>query len=615
MENNRYLLIDGELPKEVINSVIYVLHTDKKLKIENQALRQCCSVEVLDIEPKGWQDYSSDVEFERIRYERYIPVLGQKLRTIHGIQKSDLFWERMMGYTLLMHISHCRRVYKAGGLIRAGNFQVIQSKLITSRPSNIPNNEADHRNYFQHGDGGDEQLITVYNSIFSKIPSISLGECNANKGAPLGSRSFEKINQTPYKRIKSICTSCFAIFWEKVIEIIQKLISAKVIAIGVIWTQKSEVSTLLRSFGKVQVHTLNMGLKKEESRIDQFWRNFLAQPINEADDFDKFFFESLRLSAPKSWLESFHKRFDEAKNFLNIHSRVKHLINETLEEDCLLVMAEASDRGIRVIHSEHNYLQHQFLGNVVWYIERKVDEYWTLGWSSGCSEKIKPAGSFFRWSNPRLSSKKRIQILYISTVSIVKPPLLSSGYGESGSINVGGYMDMKEVFFQSLDQNLLSKIYYKDYPKFRRKNFYNHSSDNKFKVDYFHKFGYVDMDGETDVTDLIACSKFLVVDYLSTPWMQGLVSGIPMIILFNRDAYLLEKNHNNFFEELISCGIMHTNPKEAAKFLEKVLDNPTAWWQSNKVQIARRNFLGKNFGSPKQLIERMLGKSLRNNAP
>ena len=60
---------------------------------------------------------------------------------------------------------------------------------------------------------------------------------------------------------------------------------------------------------------------------------------------------------------------------------MRAIANESLDEDTSLVLAVAKERGLRTLYCEHNYLQHQFIGNIVWLLERKTDTYLSLGWS------------------------------------------------------------------------------------------------------------------------------------------------------------------------------------------------------------------------------------------
>jgi putative transferase (TIGR04331 family) len=63
-----------------------------------------------------------------------------------------------------------------------------------------------------------------------------------------------------------------------------------------------------------------------------------------------------------------------------------------------------------------------------------------------------------------------------------------------------------------------------------------------------------------------------------------------------------KKKHNNFFKELINSGIIHKNPISAAKLANSIVNDPASWWNTAKVQKARKNFLKKNLNIHNNLI-------------
>ena len=335
---------------------------------------------------------------------------------------------------------------------------------------------------------------------------------------------------------------------------------------------------------------------------------FSKAPSN-SDDFDKFFFASLFHAAPSTWLEAFSERLKSTRLFLKSFPKLTHLANETLDEDSLLVMAEAAELNIITIHTEHNYLQQQYLGNQVWYCLRKVDKYLSLGWSSPTSEKVIPAGSNFNWIERGAKKVADIPILYIGDCAMVKPPICSAGYGECGSPNAQRYIASKQSFFNALSGDVKSRIYYRDYPVSKRAEFQVHRLDDIFRDEYHSQFGTVDTDGRIDLTALLARCRILIVDYLSTPYLQGLIGNIPMIVLLNQDTYYLDDSYLGFFDDVIAAGIFHTDPVSAAAFLSHVVDDPNLWWQGASVQAARRDFVKQNFGEPEELDRRLIAFS------
>ena len=161
------------------------------------------------------------------------------------------------------------------------------------------------------------------------------------------------------------------------------------------------------------------------------------------------FFKSLKYSMPGTLIEDFKFRNQKAIKLLN-DKKVKHFFNESLSEDALLLLAHAAKQSIRTYYIEHNYLQHQFKGNAIWFIKRKFDYYLSIGWEDNKDLNHIPCSSNYDWSFINRKNKKNIDILFISALAQRNYPHFSAGYGECGDTNSELYIKMKKKFFKSL---------------------------------------------------------------------------------------------------------------------------------------------------------------------
>jgi putative transferase (TIGR04331 family) len=604
---NKTLLLDGDLPESIHGATIYVLHSDRALRLASQATKQSCTIQVLPIEAETRAAFAEDATFERKRYEKYIPLLSSRLREIHGIDRPDLYWERVLGFTLLIHIYNCRRVFRAGQLVADHGMSVTVTDQSAINLEHIPSDELEHREFFENGDGCDEQLMHVYlDQLQDKVP---IRGRKISPGGPIkiipSSSAFSSLKFY----IDSIWRNRSIVFQEFIVRLVRLLVSPKVLLLNVHWEKKARQHLELRSRGKVQACHLSLKTGAYENQINWEARAIFSKAPSGSDDFDNFFFSSLLHAAPSTWLETFSERVKSTRAFLKGFPKLTHLANETLDEDSLLVIAEAAELNITTIHTEHNYLQQQYLGNIVWYILRKVDLFLSLGWSSPTSEKVIPAGSNFNWIERGVKKVADIPILYIGDCAFVKPPMCSAGYGECGSPNAKRYIESKQSFFSALSPDIKAKIYYRDYPEFKRSLLPVHHLDDIFRDEYHSQFGTVDADGRIKMTALLARCRILVVDYLSTPYLQGLLGNIPMIVLLNQDSYYLDDSYLDFFDDVIAAGIFHTDPVSAAAFLSRVVDDPNRWWQGSSVQAARRSFVEQNIGKPEDLNRRLIAFS------
>ena len=104
-------------------------------------------------------------------------------------------------------------------------------------------------------------------------------------------------------------------------------------------------------------------------------------------------------------------------------------------------------------------------------------------------------------------------------------------------------------------------------------------------------------------------SELVVIDYISTAYLEALIMNIPTIFFWDPNSCYLNEDNLNFFDSLIAVGICQTDPIKAAMFVESIMVDPQAWWMSESVQQAKNDFLNANIGEPDVMIKYLLGLS------
>ena len=575
----------------------WTLTTDASLRFRKKNPRLSAGVRVIPTEASTYQQFKRSSNFEKKKYEKYVPILASRFRDLHGIEKSDLFWERCMGLTLLIHISSCYKVFQSVSWAKS------KGMFIAGKPSSLhkpqtPENEREYRALYQYSEEGDARLISCCAELFGM--SFCASHLIGKHEGHLVSNVRRYAN--PYFRLRNYFRRPdIALGWAAVV-VLRIFIKPKVLAVEVFWERPRRILVELLSFGKIRVIPRPRNKHNNDtSNISGLFRNRLAQAPDSADEFDKFFFETLCFAAPSTWIESWQDRYSFTCDQLTYFSSLKYAVNESLDEDSLLFLAEASDRGVQVVHSEHNLLQQQFVGNYIWHTYRKVDQYWSLGWSSSKYTNVMPVGSLFRWV-----SKKKLQlkydVLYVSGISLRKAPVHHSGYVASDAV---AYTDMKQAFFHSLSDRAIKKVYYRDYPLGRRAFLGVHFLDSDVVRKWSGKFLCVDTEDQEPTVDLVKQSRLVVTDYLSTVYIQAILSDVPTVVLVNASFLYLDDEYSEIYDEFIKVGIFHLNPRSAAKFIDQILDAPNKWWKSSSVVRAREAFLDENISSGNGLISKL----------
>jgi putative transferase (TIGR04331 family) len=541
---------------------------------------------------KEYEQLKSFSEFEKEKYLLYLPIIKQRLNHIHKVNESESFWERVLGLTFLIHIAQC---------VLAFNYikkKDLYNYVDKNQQIEVPWDEDGYRNTFVNSDIGRNLFYQfLYNPNYQIRYSKISNKPQVTKSA----------NQSFRKRIGTF--SLFELIREIIIITLQKIKSPKAIIFETYWDKQNIQKILFNSMFDIQYKSFNFDDEEIEAEVDLKKRSIIASTSAFTDEFDKFFFKSLKYCMPTSIIERFHSRLMNANLVLNNYKKLKFIFNESMSPNALLLIAQAKKNKIVCYYVEHNYLQQQFLGNNIWYIKRKYDYFLSLGWKIKKDSKHIASSSNFKWSIKEKKNKS-IDILYISGIATKNFPHFSSGYGESGDYRAKSYIDMKRMFIDSIERHILEKCYYKDYPKIRRKMLSEHKLNVEFRRRIKDKVFRYDDEDKLSTLDLISKSKLVICDYLSTPYNQSLLSNLPTIILFNKETYLLTDEFQNFYDELIDAKILYTNPIEAAKFLNENINNVSDWWNLENVQNARKKYLSSNFGE-KNKINRYILDTIR----
>ena len=96
---------------------------------------------------------------------------------------------------------------------------------------------------------------------------------------------------------------------------------------------------------------------------------------------------------------------------------------------------------------------------------------------------------------------------------------------------------------------------------------------------------------KTSLEKCINSSKMVICVYPETTFALSMYSSVPTVLFYNKDHYIFHKQTDNLINILIKNNIIFYDPKLAAKHINKVWDNPVAWFNSTEVKKARNLFL------------------------
>ena len=340
-------------------------------------------------------------------------------------------------------------------------------------------------------------------------------------------------------------------------------------------------------------------------------RGTLSRQEKDFDRFDQFFFEAIKYCMPRHLVEDYHLYEKKCLNVIDYFKCMRYVISETWISDSRisLMLALMQNHGIQHLHNEHNCFFHQCEGKYFEYVYDMSDKVLTLGWNDQDLPKLIPAASLFPFKGEKTKRKQKHDILYVSCPAVAYMPHYSSSYAIN-SENAQRTIDFTTDFFQALPDRTLNRITYRPYPQnqFTRSMTYNKEMLIEAELRKTRKLST----GRGSARSEMYRSRIVIVDYISTAYLESLISDIPTIFFWDPKAYYLKEKYRDFFLPLTTVGICQTDPVDAARFLEEVSLSPESWWMTNDVRNGRQEFLESNIGE-KYLLHDLVTKLAEGN--
>jgi len=536
--------------------------------------------------------FKDEILIQRQKYDKYVLIISNRLNNYHKISKPQIYWERIIGLFVLMHIHHTRYIYNFFQTLENTDYSI---NLLNKNCFQVPEITEDYRSIIQFSNSGYEQLVAEYFQLFQENHNFNFHEY---KKINKLKTSYIKTDLNLFERIisKKINNLFISLLLRITRDIFSRIIKPKVLLIETIFQPHKYLKLMLKSLGKIQFIN-NFSISHTSCQPDLNNREILFDSIDKnLSPYDKYFFQTLKMLLPKSWLENYNFRKDLINEFLIKNYNLKFIVSETSLETTQFLISEAKAKKVKYIMNEHNFLQQQWYGNHIWFFTNLCDKYLSLGWTNKSNNKIIPMGSLFNWKISQNKNKVDIPVLYITSYCQSKMTHIEYSHGESGSANIETYIKMNKLFFDTVGDNILNKIYFRSHPHTDSSYYEEYSlSDEDVFPEYIDKFLFVDNRKSIKADILLARAKILIINYLSTSWLQALVSDTPTIILWNKNAYKLDKKYQGFFDELISVNIVHIDSEQAGNFLKSIINDPNTWWNKKETIKARKSFLLDNF--------------------
>lgn len=569
-------------------------------------------IQVAPVSRSTRDEFIHDHEFVDRKFYEYQDLLARRLDEVHGTSHGKNFWRKALSLSLLRHVVLCYDLFKVCETHL--NVALHDCHVLDQASFIVPEDFDAHRQIFQHTDLGQEQLFSVYCGLFHPGRFLSW------KGVaqpPTQSSNLSKLKSRGFFRrlIPNRVVRAFAVIIDNPTRLVKEIVglllrirSPNVGIIGCSFSPEHRYRLATESAGRIQAIPLpKMPILTSVPQWDL--RDLLVREVPSFDRFDKFVFACLKHGMPKIFVEDFAKTHTHINLHFNRYPDLRwgvceYWIGHTLSS---FSMAVLSQRGVKHIYNEHNYLSHFFAGNSLKYLTPLAEEFVTLGWGDSSITNLVRGASLFQWVKKDSNSNKEHDILFICGLPMARAPEISAAYGDSGAYRALEYFDMNKRFLAGLGEDTLGKLYFRSYPLWAIRDWL--TWDTSFILaSYISKVKiYDDSTGSGKL--LMQHSRLVVSNYLSTSYLESIIADIPSVFLWNRDTNLFTEKYIGVFDALIKVGICQTNPEDAAKFINKIKGNPEGWWRSSAVQKSRKVFLEAHIGEPEVMIQYLLEKA------
>lgn len=603
-------------PNELFISDPYIYYL---IKQNNEELNYK-NIEVAEFLRTNRKQMDEAIDFIQQKYNKYIPILAKRFNEIHNTTYTEEFWKKCLSlafyrYLTVFHdmFSRCEKYF---------NSEEHCCQVLSERSYYIPIDFEDHFRLTATTHFGQEQIFSHYIKLFypKQFSDIDLKQEDSS------SLSFQAASR--FRILKYCCKAVKLLMLLKFKEIFIKACAKISNRINKNNTRSIKIGILNAFFSGQHINTL---IEKSNGAIqyievERLNQNMYNVPINwnnrkllgifekDFDRFDKFIFYTFPYCMPRTFMENFEAIYKANVQRINKIPQLKYVVGEAWQSNTYDSMAMAimnEEKGVKHIYNEHNGFTHCFTGKLCYQKANLVDYFVTVGWYNDSIPKLVKGASLFPFVIKN-TCKKQYQLLYVTNSSEARMYHYGGLYGTM-EVNALEHLEFAKIFMANLDYDNLKKLAYRRHPKVYSLTRLVYDSEDYLK-EYLSDVQILPASGERGETckEQMCKSRLVVVDSLSTAYLEAMSMNIPTIFFWNPKKYYLDDGYPDFFQPLINAGICQTNPVEAARFVDKIIDNPDKWWFSESVQAGRKSFFDKNFGEPEVMLNYLLSLAKTN---
>jgi putative transferase (TIGR04331 family) len=304
------------------------------------------------------------------------------------------------------------------------------------------------------------------------------------------------------------------------------------------------------------------------------------------DEFSALLVQTMPTNFPTLYLEGFEDFLEKNLSFGKTIPKV--LMSATgwySNENLKFLAAYWGEKRAKLCGSQHGGLY----GTAKWMPPERheveiTDRFFSWGWVSPGEKSIKPV------ANPKISclaakrrngrSKKHFLLVATSL-----PRYLYRFHSTPVAELFEEYLAWRNLFLRDLTpanrSNILVRLNPLDYRRDQRERLSDEFPDLRFDD---HRVGFLSRLEETQIA---------IIDNPITTMLESLARDIPTLLFWHPSYWELREEARPFFEKLAEVGIWHSDPRVAARFLNRISGAPGIWWGAPKTRAARGAFVNR----------------------
>lgn len=509
-------------------------------------------------------------EYAYKMYDKLLPELVGELNSVHNVHYSERYWNIIIGRWLRQHIIIVINRY---GVLESAikNYNITETIFLDS--SNNELSTATYSKFISCASSDDLWNHWLYSNILQNWPNLKINIIRKKAKTRLNHKIKKKQN------LKQNIKDFLLMIYKKLV-ILRRTNDAVIIKSYLSKFQEIKLQLSLMQFPQIwSTPDINVNF-----RINPEIRNNFFQKNDQYKGIDLEIRRLVSILIPACYLEGYKSTVGQSEKLPWPETPKFIFTSNSFGSDEIFKFwtAKKTEFGTPYYVGQHGNNYGSLRGSQIWNEITSCDKFFSWGWDKvyhGLSSV--PAFVF------NVSDKKNIRINESGGLLIVGdtpgPNRQCYDYCDYHE----RYQDYISRFLNTIDISIQNNTTLRLHGGAIR-----YKSSDAYMLET--NFPNLTLDfGLKKIQQIIKQNRLTIYAYDSSGILESLSLNIPTMAFWHEGLNHLLPDAIPYYKILIDAEILHLNPEDAAKHLTKHWCDIELWWQSNKVQHARKIFCEK----------------------